>query len=150
MAGTWNRNGGRGTFPACRHRFFNHCIPFSTGRTPSHPLGTFIAASLAEPYRLCLYCRHDYSAFLQQSTLTLSQAAHLVLSQHSVLQESAFVQPSHSVHSVHSVAALAFFELLLHAHEAAANITATIANVINTFFIVTKIKMLIIHSLAKV
>ncbi len=80
---------------------------------------------------------------MQQSTFVLSQVAHFVLSQHSVLhvsalQASAFVHPSHSVHSVHSVAAS---ELLLHAHEAAANIAAAIANDINTFFIVTKIKL---------
>ena len=67
----------------------------------------------------------------------LSHCAHFVESQHSVAQhESAFSQawsqPSHSVHST------AFSELLLHAHEAAANIAATTANDINTFFMVTK------------
>jgi hypothetical protein len=40
---------------------------------------------------------------------------------------------------VHSTA---FSELLLHAHEAAANIAATTANDINTFFMVTKINLL--------
>ena len=63
----------------------------------------------------------------------LSQAAHLVLSQHSLAQhESAFSQ--HSVQSVHSVA---FSVLLLQAHEAAANIATATAKDINTFFMVT-------------
>lgn len=66
----------------------------------------------------------------------LSQAAHFVLSQHSLAQhESAFSQDSvHSVQSVHSVA---FSLLLLQAHEAAANIAAATARDINTFFMIT-------------
>lgn len=83
--------------------------------------------------------RLNYSAFLQ-STHVLSQAAHLVLSQHSLAQhESAFSQ--HSVHSVQSAHSAAFSVLLLQAHEAAANIAAATAKDINTFFMVTKIKL---------
>lgn len=116
----------------------------------------FISYSLASKFTKKRYCstfrgtiscgtagpsksiRPDYSALLQ-STHVLSHCAHFVESQHSVAQhESAFSQPSHSVHSVHSVHSTAFSELLLHAHEAAANMAATTANDINTFFMVTK------------
>jgi hypothetical protein len=77
--------------------------------------------------------RADYSAFLQ-STQVLSHCAHFVLSQsaHFALSQQDFVQACS--HSVHSSAAL----LLLQAQDAAANIAATTANDINTFFIVTK------------
>ena len=66
----------------------------------------------------------------------LSQAAHFVLSQHSLAQHvSTFSQ--HSVHSVQSVHSAAFSVLLLQAHEAAANIATATAKDINTFFMVT-------------
>lgn len=117
----------------------------------------FISYSLASKFTKKRYCstfrgtiscgtagpsksiRPDYSALLQ-STHVLSHCAHFVESQHSVAQhESAFSQawsqPSHSVHST------AFSELLLHAHEAAANMAATTANDINTFFMVTNINL---------
>ena len=117
----------------------------------------FISYSLASKFTKKRYCstfrgtishrtavavivnQTNYSALLQ-STHVLSHCAHFVESQHSVAQhESAFSQawsqPSHSVHST------AFSELLLHAHEAAANIAATTANDINTFFMVTNINL---------
>jgi hypothetical protein len=99
----------------------------------------FVGQYLTGRLKPSLSTRPDYSALLQ-STHVLSHCAHFVESQHSVAQhESAFSQawsqPSHSVHST------AFSELLLHAHEAAANIAATTANDINTFFMVTKINL---------
>ena len=83
----------------------------------------------------------DY--FLQQSVAVLShclqhwsalsQPAHLVESQHSFLQQSSFLSQS----AQHSVAAFSvFFELLQQLHDAAANIAATIAIAISTFFII--------------
>ena len=92
-----------------------------------------------------LSIRLNYSALLQ-STQVLSHCAHFVESQHSFSQEashgfSALSQPAQSAHSV-AAHSPAFSELLLHAHEAAANIAATTANDINTFFMVTKLIVL--------
>jgi hypothetical protein len=89
-----------------------------------------------------LSIRLNYSALLQ-STQVLSHCAHFVESQHSFSQDashgfSALSQPAQSAHSV-AAHSPAFSELLLHAHEAAANIAAATANDINTFFIVTKV-----------
>ena len=76
----------------------------------------------------------DY--FWQQSVAVLSQLAHLVESQLAHLvesQHSFFLSQS----AQHSVAAFsAFFDLLQQLHDAAANIAATIAIAINTFFII--------------
>ena len=66
----------------------------------------------------------DYSAFWQQDVL--SQSAHEVLSQ----QACAVVSQHSSQHSA------AFSELLQQAHDATANIAATTAKDINTFFII--------------
>ena len=67
-----------------------------------------------------------------QHSSCLSQPAHFVESQHSFWQSSFLSQSAQ-----HSVAAFsAFFELLQQLHEAAANIAATIAIVINTFFMI--------------
>jgi primosomal protein N'' len=82
----------------------------------------------------------DYSA-LQQSVAVLSQhafsqSAHLSQSAHFV--ESHLVS-QHSVFSQHASAASDFLQQLLHAHEAAANIAATIANDIKILFIVNQI-----------
>lgn len=82
-----------------------------------------------------LDCERNYSA-------TVSVATTAVLSQPSqaVLSFSHFV---HSVHSVHSVASVAsFVSLFEQAHAAAANIVATTAKVIRTFFIVLNLKFL--------
>lgn len=78
----------------------------------------------------------DYSA-LQQSVAVLSQHAFphsVALSQPAHFAESHLVS-QHSVFSQHASAASDFLEQLLHAHEAAANIAATIANDITIFFI---------------
>ena len=83
------------------------------------------------------YAVTDYSAFLQQSVAVESQPAHLVESQHSVQSEH-FVESQHSFAS--SQQASAFFSLL-HEHATAAAIAATIANDINTFFMVTNINL---------
>lgn len=71
---------------------------------------------------------------LQQSSF-LSQSAHFVESQHSFVQHSFLSQSAQ-----HSVAALsAFLQLLQHEHDAAANIAATMAIDISTFFIIVTI-----------
>lgn len=80
------------------------------------------------PLFLLLMRRLNYSATTAESTVAVlshlhGQSAHFVVS------------PQHSFCSAsqHS----AFFELLLQEHAAAADIAATTANVINTFFIIT-------------
>jgi len=88
------------------------------------------------PLFLLLMRRLNYSATTAESTVAVlshlhGQSAHFVVSpQHLV---SAASQHSFCSASQHS----AFFELLLQEHAAAADIAATTANVINTFFIVT-------------
>ena len=48
---------GPGGLPrAGNHLLFHHRIPLSAGRAATHPLGIFIAAVRAEPYRLFLIC----------------------------------------------------------------------------------------------
>jgi hypothetical protein len=85
---------------------------------------TFIGKTLPDYFwqqsvAVLSHCLQHWSA--------LSQPAHLVESQHSFLSQSA----------QHSVAAFSvFFELLQQLHDAAANIAATIAIAINTFFII--------------
>ena len=82
----------------------------------------------------------DYSAFLQQSAAVESHAAHFVESQAAVSQQAVV-----SAAAADSSAAL----LLQQAQDAAANIAATIAKDINTFFISLKFKWLIKHNLAQ-
>jgi hypothetical protein len=64
----------------------------------------------------------------------LSHSAHFAAS-HFVSQHSSFLSQS----AQHSVAAFSVFFELLQQHEAAANMAATIANVIITFFIISPI-----------
>lgn len=108
-------------------RFFGmHPVQFyyENARDTSHFRG--IPSIL--PLFLLLMRRLNYSATTAESTVAVlshlhGQSAHFVVS------------PQHSFCSAsqHS----AFFELLLQEHAAAADIAATTANVINTFFIVT-------------
>ena len=88
--------------------------------------------NISETFPLCQ--KVNYSA-LQQSVAVESQPAHLVESQHSVQSEHC-VESQHSVCSQHG--ASASFGVLLQAQEAAANIAATIAKDINTFFMVNQ------------
>ena len=76
--------------------------------------------NISETFPLCQ--KVNYSA-LQQSVAVESQPAHLVESQHSVCSQHG---------------ASASFGVLLQAQEAAANIAATIAKDINTFFMVNQ------------
>jgi len=63
---------------------------------------------------------------------------HAVLSQawHAVLSQQAFVESQAAQHS--AGASEAFSELLQQAHDATANIAATTAKDINTFFIIIR------------
>lgn len=92
--------------------------------------------NISQTFRI--YRKVNYSA-LQQSVAVESQPAHLVESQHSV-QSAHLVESQHSVCSQHGSAASASFGVLLQAQEAAANIAATIAIDINTFFMVNHFK----------
>jgi hypothetical protein len=78
-------------------------------------------------HTLFVFAAAIYSAFEGQVD-ELSQAAHSAAVQHDDFAESH--EPQHP--------AASFSELLQHAHEAAANIAATIAIAIKIFFIIIK------------
>ena len=58
MTSSGNRYSNPGLLLPCRHSLLHHCVPLTTRRTSAHPFRTLVSAFLAEPHRLCLYCRH--------------------------------------------------------------------------------------------